>query len=306
MNVTDDTLHGADPSRIAYACPRCHALLDADGTKLRCPHDGYTNRPLHGIRDFLSDDDRLRQNPFMEEYAAIRRAERRGSGDAAYYLALPDAAPDDPHRREWRMRGESLVWLRNRMAEPAHADPLRVLDAGAGNCWLTRWLAVWGHIAVALDLNIDQYDGLGAGRHYLDALPVGFERVRSDFLHLPFTGAAFDRVIFNASLHYAADLPAVLSEARRVTCAGGSIVIIDSPIYSSEAGGLRMLAERGGTGRSRFLTFSLLSDIARDLGLVPEFDPPKLSMYRRLRRSIQARRLGREPASMARVMMTKE
>ncbi len=42
---------------------------------------------------------------------------------------------------------------------------------------------------------------------------------------------AADIAVFNASLHYATDLRAVLAEARRVTRAGGAIAILDSPFY---------------------------------------------------------------------------
>lgn len=286
-----------------YACPACGGLLHADNERLYCPRDGYENIPLNGIRDFLAADEYALHARFIEEYTAIRGAEKRGSDNPGYYLALPDTTAHDPLRKEWSMRRESLAWLGSRAHAGNAAAPLRVLDAGAGNCWLTRWLAAWGHEAIALDLNIDSYDGLAAGEHYLRMLPLKFGRVRADFSRMPFIDGAFDLVIFNASLHYAEHPRAVLAEACRVLGEGGRIIILDSPVYFSEESGLKMLAERGSNGRSRFFTIAGLEELARHLNSTLEIDRPQPSMHQCLRQRMLEYRKGREVAWMSRAVM---
>lgn len=288
---------------IRYICPLCSTTLLAEGELLRCAHDGYTNTPVDGIRDFLLPEEESRHTRFIEEYRTIRASEGRGSNDPAHYLALPDVPADDPRRKEWKMRKESAAWLFEQLEQSGPHEGRRVLDAGAGNCWLTRWIAAWGNEAVALDLNIDRYDGLAVGRHYLASLPLTFERVRADFTHLPFPDGTFDVVIFNGAFHYAEERAAVLEEARRVTMQGGSIYIIDSPFYRDRSSGEKMLAERGAEGRAGFLTFDELRELAERVGLGIELHPPYASMLSRLKRKLTERRLGREIATMVRARL---
>jgi SAM-dependent methyltransferase len=69
---------------------------------------------------------------------------------------------------------------------------------------------------------------------------------------IPADTASFDVAVFNASLHYATDLAAVLAEAVRVVRPGGRIVILDSPFYGREADGLAMVAEKTADAPRRF------------------------------------------------------
>ena len=48
--------------------------------------------------------------------------------------------------------------------KPFTAEPIRVLDVGAGNSWLSHRLASFGHQVVAVDRLDDELDGLGAWR----------------------------------------------------------------------------------------------------------------------------------------------
>ncbi len=288
---------------IRYQCPNCAVVLVREGAALVCPRDGYRNLPEAGVRDFLPVDRARAHAAFLDQYRAIRDAEGRGSDDAAHYLALPTVPAGRADSKEWGMRAESLRWLHEALRGMNRGAALSVLDAGAGNCWLTRRLAEWGHEAVALDLNLDDRDGLGAGRHYLEALPIRFERVRSDYEGLPFAAGSFDAVVFNGAVHYADDLRAVLAEARRVTVPGGAVFLIDSPIYADAADGMRMLAERAVQGRAGFLTFDALRGAAEALGLELRVDIPRLGPLRRLKRRLTEVRMGRAIATMGRVTL---
>jgi SAM-dependent methyltransferase len=95
-------------------------------------------------------------------------------------------------------------------------------------------------------------DGLGAAAGYLERSPGLFKRVAASFDALPLPAACFDLVVFNASLHYALDLPRVLAESRRVLVPGGRLVILDSPFYSRGEDGDAMVAEKRREGQARF------------------------------------------------------
>lgn len=255
--------------------------------------------------DILTADSLRHHQGFLDQYHRIRRSEKRGSEQVAWYLGLPTVPEDHPFRKEWEQRRESMEWLRKFLAERFPNRTLDVLDAGAGNCWLTRHLAEWGHRAVALDIDDDPRDGLAAGSHVLASLPISFQRVRADFAHLPFVDAAFDLVIFNGAFHYALDQGQLLDEALRATRPGGAVVLIDSPVYTTAEDGEKMMAERAEQGRARYLTIMGLNDLANARRLKLEVFTPSIGFFNWLRKQAAELRRGRELAMMDRIVFNK-
>lgn len=183
---------------------------------------------------------------FRRAYGAHRADEGRGSGGTAELLALPYLRTGT-HRRPWQVRTRTFEQFVKAVVIPharAVGRPLHVLDAGAGNGWLCYRLTRMGHEAVALDIRDDDVDGLGAAAGYGEELAPMFTRVVGGFEALPLRAGAFDIVVFNASLHYAQSLSAVLDEAARAARQGGRIVVLDSPFYAAEAEGAAMAAEK--------------------------------------------------------------
>ena len=73
---------------------------------------------------------------------------------------------------------------------------------------------------------------------------------------MPFQDEQFDAVIFNASFHYAEDYVATLREALRCVKTGGMVIISDTPWYSCDESGRRMVAERRSSFLERYGTAS--------------------------------------------------
>jgi len=195
---------------------------------------------------------------FAAAYARHRAAEGRGhSGEAL--MALPYLR-GGPLARQWAVRARSFEVLVGEVVAPLAARlgrPLSVLDLGAGNGWLSWRLALAGHSAIALDIREDEVDGLGAARmlaaQTLMAGAEGRMHLRpGSFDAIPAPDASVDLAVFNAALHYALDLPAVLAEAARVVRPGGRLAIVDSPFYRREADGLAMVAEKKAGAAQRF------------------------------------------------------
>jgi SAM-dependent methyltransferase len=177
---------------------------------------------------------------FRAAYAERRAAEGRGQQS----LSLPYVR-EGPLARQWSVRARSFDTLARFVARER---PRRVLDLGAGNGWLSYRLALTGITSVAVDVRDDDVDGLGAATCYLEQ-PFGrFERIAASFEALPLESRSFDMAIFNASLHYAIDLDAVLAEAQRVVRPGGHIVVLDSPFYALERDGEAMVREKKASG----------------------------------------------------------
>lgn len=239
-----------------------------------------------------SSEDDLR---FIEEYRTIRRSEGRGSDDPEFYLRLPEGDFSGERTEEWGQRRRSLRWLLRHLGR---RGPLWILDAGAGNCWLTHHLAARGDRVVALDVEDGEYDGLGAGEHYLRTAGVEFDRICSSFERVPLRTGVLDLIVYNGAIHYAEDLFSVIAEGVRLLRPEGEIVIMDSPLYSDPASGERMVSERGGPARARYLVRREIERITAELHLNVDFVPRSRSPLEGLRRLVTRIRIGREPASM--------
>jgi SAM-dependent methyltransferase len=159
------------------------------------------------------------------------------------------------HARQWAVRARTFdAFVRCVLTPMAReADrPLRLLDLGAGNGWMSWRATLAGHHAIAVDIRDDDVDGLGASEVYLAAGTSRFERVVASFESLPLVSESADVVAFNASLHYALDLRGAVREARRMVRSGGRLVILDSPFYAQDIDGERMVAEKRRDASARF------------------------------------------------------
>ena len=189
--------------------------------------------------------DRFRR--FVTEYEFIRAAEGRGSTQSEYYLNLPFKDITGRNSDQWAIRARTFRTMERDILLPLtrrHGHPLRILDLGAGNGWLSYRLALLGHLPVAVDLLTNDQDGLGAAIHFSSRVRPLFPRVQAALDRLPFAPSTFDLVVFNASFHYSEDYQHTFAEALRCTRPGGTIVIADTPWYAKEESGQEMVQEK--------------------------------------------------------------
>jgi SAM-dependent methyltransferase len=266
-----------------------------------------------GIWRFLLPGDRDRADGFLATYTAVRRREGRGAEEAAYYLELPFRDRTGRFTREWGIRARSYRAFLAHVLEPLEAERggrLRILDLGAGNGWLSHRMAARGHAVAAVDLLVDDRDGLGAFRHYPSS--GSFLPLQADFDRLPFPSGHVDLVVFNGSLHYSAGLDRTLAEALRVLGSGGRIAVVDSPIYQDPESGRSMLREQSAHFRVRygiaaghvspaegFLTWDRLHALEASLGLSWKAIRPCYGLRWALRPLHARLRRTREPATFA-------
>lgn len=285
MKIPPVTL--ADPvSPWRFACPICgHALLSSS-RGAGCVRCERIYARASGIWRFLPEEYLAPYEQFLSEYQMIRRDQGWGYPDAAYFLALPRVATGDPQRAIWQRRNKSFRLLSSRMIRRMASDagkPLRILDLGAGNCWLAYQLTALGHQVAAIDLSVDPIDGLGAHSWYgmtiESARMSPFTPIQADFNRLPFQDHSADVALFNASLHYSERYEGTLREAIRVLSPGGVVVVMDSPVYRDAGGGQQMVRERASEFECRygfksdsiaaenFLTTGRLTALAEELAL---------------------------------------
>lgn len=291
-----------------FACPSCRSGLEAiDSQQLSCRTCRQDYFQVDGIWRMLAPGRAEHFQRFVREYETVRQAEGRGSADAAYYRQLPFKDLSGRFSADWAVRAASYRSLLRQVLAPLekrHAHPLKILDMGAGNGWLSNRLAQRGHIVAAVDLLTNYLDGLGAYIHY----PVAFTPLQAEFDRLPLLPGEAHLLIFNASLHYSGDYLLTLQEALRVLADGGRLVILDTPLYSDPQSGRLMVQERqagfiqqhgfssNALGSEEFLTYNRLDELARKLDVSWQIHTPYYGlrwMLRPLKAGLLRRR---EPA----------
>ena len=237
---------------ISLRCCRCMTGI----SDLTCMNCGFGLRYVHDILHALPPERVVHFARFVEDYERIRDAEGRGSEGDDFYLGLPYVDNSGKNSQQWQIRARTFDYLVNGILKPRFPGGARILDLGAGNCWLSYRLSLAGFCPFAIDLLTNDRDGLGAAEHYRDYLPVFFPRLRAELIRLPFQDAQFDVAVFNASFHYAENYETVLREALRCTRVGGRVIICDTPWYSSDASGKRMISERQANFMAQYCTSS--------------------------------------------------
>ena len=260
VTLLDRTTAGEDLDvLIRLQCPRCLTPM----RKACCSQCGFVLREQNGIWNALPEERLAYYAQFIGDYERVRAAEGRGSRTPDFYLNLPFKDTSGRNQKQWAIRARTFRYLTRHVLRPSPANaPIRALDIGAGNGWLSFRLSLSGYEPVAVDLSTNAFDGLGAAAHFRYLMTRLFPRFQAETAHLPFGNDQFDVAIFNASFHYSEDFRASLSEALRCIKTGGMVVICDTPWYAADDSGKRMVEER----HQRFLsTFGTASDSIRSL-----------------------------------------
>lgn len=283
-----------------FVCPYCKsALTRISDSYLQCLFDDFDFEKKDGIWQFLLPDRWSRYEKFIKEYEFIRYQEKRGSPDPEYYRGLPFRDRSNQKDHGWSIRSRSFNRFVQEILEPVEKKfprPLNILDMGAGNCWLSNRLSARGHHVAAIDLLVNDFDGLGAFRFYTTEFLV----IQAEFDFIPFPDSSIDIVIFNASFHYSTDYSCSLRESVRLLQSNGLLIILDTPLYKSQESGLRMIKERealflkrfGIQGNSlpinNFLTYDRLSRLGEQLDISWKVINPRYKWSWLLKRQLLA------------------
>jgi|HubBroStandDraft_6_1064221.scaffolds.fasta_scaffold00250_14 ubiquinone/menaquinone biosynthesis C-methylase UbiE len=257
LRTSGGAILGSAPplSELKLRCPSCgkdgpalsFESLAANHDRVVCKTCSFATTQKSGIWLALPPDRQRHFAQFMRDYERVRKLEGRGSASPNFYLSLPFHDLTGRNASQWSIRARTFKHIAQDLLATLsgqRGSPLKVLDLGAGNAWMSYRLASLGHQPVAVDLLTNTLDGLGAAIHYQSVLPKLFPRFQADLDHLPFADDQFDCAIFNASFHYSENYKSTLSEAIRCLAPGGAIIIADTPTYSQESAGQKMIDER--------------------------------------------------------------
>ncbi|MEM7342545.1 MAG: class I SAM-dependent methyltransferase [Actinomycetota bacterium] len=256
---------------------------------------------------------------FAARYGAVREAEGLAPIAPDAVRALPFADLTGRHVARWTARAasyERLLAAADLGGAPdgGHRGPPPglMVDIGAGSGWLAADLARRGWSAAAVDLCVNDGDGLRAAQAHPEPLTL----IQAEMDALPFASASVDLAVFNAALHYAPAVDRALAEAARVLSPGGRLVVLDSPVFATPRAGAAMVADFAAhTARVHgveaaplegpgFVTERDLDAFATSAGIPWRRIDADTGLVATLRAWRGRRRAGREIARMPLLMMT--
>ena len=160
---------------------------------------------------------------FEDLYIAVRQQEKRVYTDEQLQL-LPDI--DHIYYDEWKIRKRSSERLITYLQKKR--KPLRILEVGCGNGWLSAKLSNIPNSRVT-GLDINQVEIEQAQRVFkIDNLDFIYD----SFNESTFENENFDVIVFAASLQYFPSVINVLKQALTILRHSGEIHIIDTPFYT--------------------------------------------------------------------------
>ena len=159
-------------------------------------------------------------------YIAVRKKENRLYTDEEL-LMLPEVNSHHVHWQEWQIRKRScnrlLRYLKNMNR------PLRILEIGCGNGWLSNRLSEIDQADVTgLDINITElYQARNVFRH-----KTNLHFLQGDIRDGTLDKEKFDVIIFAASIQYFSSISVIISKTAQLLNIDGEIHIMDSMFYS--------------------------------------------------------------------------
>lgn len=167
-----------------------------------------------------------KNNSFETDYIRLRQKEGRIYSDAEL-LSLPDISTHHIHYKEWQIRKKSGNRLKAYLTKKL--KPLRILEVGCGNGWLSNQLAKIP-LAEVTGTDVNKTELMQAKRVFSHAFNLEFIYGGINARELENQG--FDCVVFASSIQYFPSLKEVVLKLMARLDKQGELHILDSPFYS--------------------------------------------------------------------------
>ncbi|HEV7780207.1 MAG TPA: methyltransferase domain-containing protein [Chitinophagaceae bacterium] len=162
---------------------------------------------------------------FEEKYISLRQKEKRLYTDEEL-ARLPLIEQNNLHYKEWRIRQQSCNRLVNYLGKKK--GPLKILEVGCGNGWLSHRLSmVSGTFVTAIDINAFE---LRQAARVFAGVP-GLQFIYGSIDSPELVNRHFDIIVFAASIQYFRSLTDTLDHSMLLLKPGGEIHILDSRLY---------------------------------------------------------------------------
>ena len=157
-------------------------------------------------------------------YIDLRRKENRILTDSQL-MFLPDVDSSHIHYNEWQIRKRSaqrlIAYLKKK------SKPLKILEVGCGNGWLSSKLSAMANSTV-IGLDINEVEINQAKRVFKKD---NLQFIGKGFNPEMFPNEKFDVILFAASIQYFPSLKNILQNALNCLSEQGEVHIIDTRFY---------------------------------------------------------------------------
>lgn len=163
-------------------------------------------------------------------YLEVRRREGRVLSDEQLQQ-LPDVTHPPALAREWRWRKRAFRRLDKYLNRRFPKSPIRILDLGCGNGWMSNLLAAHAlRTVTAMDLNEMELEQ-GSRVFRRDNLQF----VYADVLKDEWPEEPFDVIVLAASVQYFPNLGELIARLKKLLTPDGEIHLLDSNFYPDAA-----------------------------------------------------------------------
>ncbi|MBB2144647.1 methyltransferase domain-containing protein [Pedobacter sp. LMG 31464] len=179
---------------------------------------------LDNISHVRSLNDRL--NSFEFSYLSLREKEQRIYTDKELAI-LPNVPKSHVYYKEWQIRRQSAERFINYLKKKNR--PLKVLEIGCGNAWLSSKIA---------ELNFTNVVGIDTNREEIKQASRIFKKDNLELKALNFSTEAmsdmrFDIILFAASIQYFPSIQEIIAKSKQYLLKKGEIHLIDTNFYDS-------------------------------------------------------------------------
>ena len=165
---------------------------------------------------------------FQDLYISLRNSEKRIYSDEEV-LQLPEVPAGNLYREEWKIRKESSNRLVNYLGKKK--NPLRILEVGCGNGWLTHQISLLPNAVVTgIDINLVELEQ--ASRVFANQANLNF--IYGDISSGKLLREKFDIIVFAATVQYFQSFRGLMFLTLDLLNEDGEIHILDSHFYSLE------------------------------------------------------------------------
>jgi protein-L-isoaspartate O-methyltransferase len=176
------------------------------------------------VKDIANKHAHTPVRDFEDIYVAVKQQERRIYTDEQLQR-LPYVDAMHLYHKEWKIRQRSCERLLTRLRKKH--GPLRILEVGCGNGWLSAKMAeIPDADVIGLDVNHVEIDQ--ACRVFKKK---NLEFIYDTFNESTFENEVFDVIVFAASLQYFPSVVTVLKQAQAILSQRGEIHIMDTHLY---------------------------------------------------------------------------
>jgi ubiquinone/menaquinone biosynthesis C-methylase UbiE len=177
------------------------------------------------ITDAIAPGNEVIYKRFQDLYISLRNSEQRIYSDEEVGR-LPEVNEENPYEEEWKLRKDSCERLVKHLTKKNR--PLKILEVGCGNGWLSHRLAqINQSVVIGVDINSVELEQASRVFAKQDNLSFIYGDISCGLMN----GEKFDVIVFAASVQYFQSLRGVVNIALDLLNEEGEIHILDTHFY---------------------------------------------------------------------------